>query len=47
MNARLKGGFVNEGTHETRRYAPTAGSTTTFFNPRKKQILPSGGSPTA
>jgi hypothetical protein len=28
-------------------YAPTAGRTTTFFRPRKKHFLPSGGFPTA
>jgi hypothetical protein len=47
VNARLEDRYVGEGTHETRRHAPTAGSTTTFFKPRKKQILCSGGSPTA
>src|SRR6267154_6440752 len=31
----------------SRVYTPTAGKTTTFFRPRKKQILSSGGFPTA
>jgi hypothetical protein len=49
VNACLEGGYVNEATHDARRYSPTAGSTTKFLKPRKKHILSFGGpgSPTA